>query len=1308
MAYDSHKQSQYYQQQFHPHQQSSQVSSPLRMQGLQEYPFNSNTGNLHQNTNTNTNINNNNQSNINSPVTPQHLRYNSNNNQSNQNIQQQQLRSNLRKNAFTHMKTPTPSAYEVPSSPNVNHLSHLSNQNHSDSSDSNPVLDSIVQDMESKPSANYIQQQKHQQQHQTQTQQAQQQQRQSQSYIQQQSNLESQPSHTPQQQQQQTNAESQSQQQQQSQQRAMSDEEQQLATKLKETYKNIVNYEEVVQKNCIEITIKINQLTTNSNPSLVYGNQIINQNLSSSLNSNSSLGSQSTRTSELSNDLWTVYHHNITLLDNYYDFLVTSLKPSSNRTQFKTGKNIVELYKIPRRMWVYGIVGFLEVLKNIMGIFPDHEICSCFISHCFNIISNLTDPILEMEGWWSEKLGDLSRMAIALYSSKFIDWKISAEYWYSTSMKTLYGHGKIYYHMCTVQQDNLDALVNISKSVTCRDPFVPTQHYLRLVVENICTQRNILSLLELPIIDFIKIHKVLLSIYNGRNSEGTSVENIHDAQLQYGIELVTRYGLTFGSDSNGYNFFTREMYTGNVDQQYKQQLQLQQQQQQPSATNTLEKMNFWFNKGSLFAISNINHLIGFGDAKNPFAKLFELPEALKERKDKKDRKRKSRSVSQSEEVVLSNLGAGGIDGQSVIAAHLHNYDWFYSLQFINKSVLELSMRILNHYLIGPKQASTGHVIVWLYFLISIGEASKKYVISQPMIYWLFKNLFPWESLINYLNSLLSFIKNSPKLCALYTQYLQLPYITWFCENEFLPEVWKCWGTLWFDFINEKNDYIDLEDAGVKNNNIFDLPICGTYPILNMSSDNYDQKSKNQLENDNDERIVRIILLARTIADNYDFGLIRTNNEFKFDKTLYTKSVVDPFAEEFLNDGRFQNNNFIQPISPENTTIEPNNALTSLQKDELWFGGLDSHLYEDENLELEDDIIDDEEEQDEDDEDEDDDEEDDDIPYEEEYESNAYSRHQQLQQQHHHQQQLQNHSNGNGEFYNDSFIGTPTDPLSLGTLNNDEIEGNFGDKIDSNITQITLDTNIWLKHCGRIFKCVRNGILKISIPLIVFQELRALRKSSEATIADAATRSVIIIRELYLTREITPLRFDGTIASDINETLEFENNSNWRSNVDETILHAVNEHDEIGKRFMKGLNLKLSPFTKNNNHVHNNFSNDYQNQLLLNHQFNSNQFDNHNNNSIQQQQLHNHQQLQQQPHNTLTNYLKNSSTNSSSDLLKKEPQILNSRMAKLFKYCILITDDRNMRLRAKTIGLTSFQSKWLFNQLETVFSDRCID
>ncbi|CAL1208043.1 unnamed protein product [Candida parapsilosis] len=228
-------------------------------------------------------------------------------------------------------------------------------------------------------------------------------------------------------------------------------------------------------------------------------------------------------------------------------------------------------------------------------------------------------------------------------------------------------------------------------------------------------------------------------------------------------------------------------------------------------------------------------------------------------------------------------------------------------------------------------------------------------------------------------------------------------------------------------------------------------------------------------------------------------------------------------------------------------------------------------------------------------------------------------------------------------------------------------------------------------------------------------LRALRKSAEATIADAATRSVIIIRELYLTREVVPLRFDGTVASDINETIEFENNSNWRSNVDETILHAVNEHDEMGKRLMKGLNMRLSPYTRSSPVHHNDDSYQY--------------YTGSNQHQSQQQQQ---QQQQQLPHGHYDHYSRleeghhhapyghnnpnshhhphhyNPTSSSSLAYLKKDSPILNSRMAKSFKYCILITDDRNMRLRAKTIGLTSFQSKWLFSQLETVFADRCID
>lgn len=1035
--------------------------------------------------------------------------------------------------------------------------------------------------------------------------------------------------------------------------RAMSDEEQQLATKLKETYKNIVNFEEVVQKSCIDLTIKLNQ--SNFHSALqTFQPAIYTQPLLAGLPGISA--NIPVNLTELSNNLWTIYHHNVTLLNNYYDFLITALKHTANTTQFKTGKNIVDLYKIPRRMWVYGIVGFLEVLKNIITIFQDHEVFLCFIAYCFSIVSNLTDPALEMEGWWCEKLGDLSRMAIALYSSRFIDWKISAEYWYAVSMKTMYGHGKIYYHMCTVQQDNLDALVNIGKSVICRDPFVPTQPYLRLVVENICTQRNILSLLELPIIDFIKIHKVLLSIYNANifeNGHESQQENIHDTQLQYGINLVTRYGLTFGCDSHGYNFFTRTFCIPGTHNKYVpdpfsppfKQLDTD---QQPNTLDSVEKTSFWFNKGALFAIANVNHLVGFGDPRNPFAKVFQLPEALKERKDKKERKRKTKPLDGNEGLTdnASSINIGGFDSPFLLASELSAVDWFYCLTYVNKSVLELSFRILNHYLVGPKQASTCHVIVWLYFLIAVSEATKKYPSSRNMFQWLFRKFFPWESLINYLNLLLTVISSNPKLNSRCCQYLrECPDILeYFNQQESLPEVWKCWGTLWFDVINSKTDFKDFESAGILSCNLFDMPICGTSP--GISSNSFGQaKSKDGHENDNDERVVRIILLARHLADQNEYGLVRTAEGFKYSEQVYRETESDllisltapsmttelfTFVREVMfSDSRLVQNNFVSNVFPENLAdVEAYAKLSPEAKDEMWFNmAADGLRNSEESLDI-------------------------DIPQTgtendagsyadnefdtdyQNYEPHARTMHEhEMFHQHQHQQALaQQNTDNSSHMYPSNYA---VNPDFLPHLGNSEVqvEGDLGDRMDTSLTYITLDTNIWLKHCGRIFKCVRNKSFKALIPLIVFQELRSLRKSAEATISDAATRSVIIIRELYLAREILPLRFDGTVASDINETAEFENNSSWMSNVDLTMLNVVNEHDEISKRLLKGLHAKLSG---------------------------------------------------------------------------KSPVVLDSKAAKAFRYCVLITDDRNMRLRAKTSGLTSFQSKWLFNQLETIYSNKCID
>ncbi|GME86416.1 unnamed protein product [Ambrosiozyma monospora] len=123
-------------------------------------------------------------------------------------------------------------------------------------------------------------------------------------------------------------------QQQQSAQRAITEEEQILASNLQETYKAILRLELETQQGCAEVNQKLAE---------------------------NDLGV------EVTPQLWVVYKKVVQLLDHYYDFLLYALSPSSVRA----GKPLVNNYRILRRMWVYGIVSFLEVLKNVATIIPN-------------------------------------------------------------------------------------------------------------------------------------------------------------------------------------------------------------------------------------------------------------------------------------------------------------------------------------------------------------------------------------------------------------------------------------------------------------------------------------------------------------------------------------------------------------------------------------------------------------------------------------------------------------------------------------------------------------------------------------------------------------------------------------------------------------------------------------------------------------------------------------------------------------------------------------------------------------------------
>lgn len=877
----------------------------------------------------------------------------------------------------------------------------------------------------------------------------------------------------------------------------LSEEEQALILKLQDTYKTIIRLETDLQRKCQSLNLPQRLDMT---------------------------------------ELWDIYNTNITLLNSYYDFLLYSL--SSGRS----GKQIVQVYRIPRRLWVYGIVTFLDVLKNVVSIFIEHDICSSFIGYSFNILSGLTD--LEMEGWVSEKLGDLSRMAIALYPSRYIDWKISSEFWYTTALKTQYGFGKIYYHIATVQQDNLDALVNIGKSVFCRDTFVPTPQYMRMVIDNI-NQRNFV---DLPVVDFIKVHKILLS------SEFNS-----DLEL---IKLVSYYSQNIGIDNNKVDFFVRtkgvvnehiESPGYNQDNDYE------------------NKLNFWFQRSSSFALVNICQVVGFGNSANPFARLFGLVEALKERKDRKEKKdKRKKSVSNGDQQQDQSNGTRSIDidsEDSISSKDLSVEEWFQASDYINKNALELAMRMFANYLNGPIITSTPHVITYLYFIISIGEALRETPTAASFFEFLLHAILPRKSLVVYLNEVLDHVrKHRPeiidKLEELRPSIMsEGNFINYFNKNENLTEVWKCWGTLWYDQIQIKEDFANFRDAGIQRDDFLDVPIGGV-------------RYNKELNND---RYTRILLLASYIADEFNFGLKRGVDgfqfaEYAFENAILRSDVIKGTVHNFLRDSRIQGLN--SPI-PETLLYEKSSSANITSDVISWLRSKCSSA------------------------------------------------------------RTSNDSNQSGgisyvtDADNEADYDEEEDDreqlLSNQIGDDNRVPGNIGIGMDSSLSFFVLDTNMWLKHCGKIFKSVRSHIFRLAVPLVVFQELRSLRRSPDGNIADAAVRAVITVRQLASEGCVLALKLNGTEAPSLNDIKDFENNSTWMNSIDDSIIESS----------------RLLDINANN-----------------------------------------------------LNRAKNAEAGNNTNTT--------------ISFSILVTEDRNMRLKARTKLVPAYQAKWFFQILEKVSNGRCND
>lgn len=914
------------------------------------------------------------------------------------------------------------------------------------------------------------------------------------------------------------------------------------------------------------------------------------------------------QTTDLKN-LWTIYKINIDLINNYTTFITTALLPSQSPQDIQIGEEIIEIYRIERRLWVYGTITFLDVLKNFSN-FMDPDVCSQFITHVFISLSTMLIDIPPKHSIpWLQRLGDLSRMAIALYPSGFIDWKLSAEYWYLEAMKFTYGHGKLYYHMSTVQQNTLEAFVNLGKSVFCQDTFTPSQQYMQLVIDNIyqrtfVDRTNNGNIRNSDLIDYLKHSEVMLL--------PTFLENVELQRV-----VLNYFQDRFGIDYNENNIFlTRQMFT-----------------QIPSS------LRFFFRHAPAFAESHILQVLGFGDPKNPFAILFDLPKYLKERKDKKDKNKSKNADSnpdtetgsnappsiptttggspQPGDPLVEDFGSGlSLDTVSVRLATQEYFDnieslkapikkadiyiWIRSLDYINLTSLKCSMIVLKKFLHGPFMIALPHLIPWLYFVVAISKKVRDtYEDDEDSVkFWriLAKRLLPWNTITSFLNVLMAYTLDNydttpeiDEMCKKYDTFDDMDsLVEYFNQNEELPEVWKCWGTLWYDVIGDKGSLKadNFKDLGIKDHMFLDLPIDG------IDFDPADEMGAKFWK-----RALRVIFLFKGIASEFDIGLdishdtsVHCRNEkvptdhvlrsFAFKRGPYTESTSERFNEVFPLSENPSAINADFSAQPSLSVIDGESIFDYPGYKKLYPNGesfdkngdvISSSLYTAYNVStggssvaatssttstsnMGADVN---------------------VPNLSQNDlsktaSGSTAVMQQPQAQTPQQQQQPQQQMYPGVFDNVNVFAdeetwftkymygrnTFTDMPSLAQPFTPGSTDQLTDVISKGDTHFVFDATSWLRHFAHIYKLATNGVLRFAVCLTTFQELRFLRKSKDENVVEAAARAIITMRQLYREGKLLPLRFTGNIAADIEEHLEVEEQITWRSHVDEFVIEAV--------------------------------------------------------------------------------------------------------------------------------------------------------
>lgn len=173
-----------------------------------------------------------------------------------------------------------------------------------------------------------------------------------------------------------------------------------------------------------------------------------------------------TSASPFDEDLWNKFAwQQIQLVESYCDFLYHASSPSE---KLAITKGLVRKYKIPTRLWNYGISSFVEVLRSRSP--ASNNVLARFVIHCMNLLMLFVDPIYDTRHIWIESLGDLALVCLMANVRACADWRDMCMYWYQRRSLLTPGTGRLYRHMATICESKIGSLFYICKSLTATQP----------------------------------------------------------------------------------------------------------------------------------------------------------------------------------------------------------------------------------------------------------------------------------------------------------------------------------------------------------------------------------------------------------------------------------------------------------------------------------------------------------------------------------------------------------------------------------------------------------------------------------------------------------------------------------------------------------------------------------------------------------------------------------------------------------------------------------------------------------------------